>query len=261
MADEGMRGGEGGKLAIPLKTNDLMLSSNPRLVALCSGELKRTRRPQSHPVVSQLSSSMTDQTSGNMGVIETLDFYDRYLLAIGRLCATWSVLDRELNSLLAALLDVDEPQIACIATEMNDVAPRCRLVKTLLYTVDVPADWRADVAELCNIISNQIGPSRNRLVHDRFGVSEDQILKMDRRAKLIKPTSFSDLKLEYDREELVDKDTVENVALKAMAASARLATARFDLEYLKRENTFPEEPSLERWRVKSIPELQFPPES
>lgn len=123
---------------------------------------------------------------------------------------------------------------------MNDVAPRCRLVKTLLYTVDVPADWRADVAELCNIISNHIGPSRNRFVHDRFGVSEDQILKTDRRAKLVKPTSFSDLKLEYDREELVDKDAVENVALKALAASARLATARFDLEYLKRENTFPE---------------------
>jgi len=186
------------------------------------------------------------------------DCYDQYVKALGLLCAGWARLDRELNALLGAVLQCSDAQIACIATEMNDVAPRCRLLKTLVYTVDVPKLWREDVADLCNIISNEIGPSRNRYIHDNFGFVDEALHKIDRRAKLLKPASFTDLTLDFDRAEAVDNEAVERTAVQAISASARLATARFDLEHQQREGHFPARPQLERARIMEIRQFRSP---
>jgi hypothetical protein len=207
--------------------------------------------------------SMRRSTSSSLGssvsdMAESFDFYDLYLRSLGRLCAAWSRLDRELNHAIAAVLKIDLAQAACIATEMNDVAPRCRLLKTLIYTIEAPDDWRQTTSQLLNIIQNNLAPERNRLIHDYFGTSEEQIKKTDRRVRLIKPESFAALKLDFDRDETVDKDTADNAALRSIAAWAQLAQARLDVERANSEARFPEPPQLSRQRVAVIPQLQFP---
>lgn len=123
--------------------------------------------------------------------MDETDHYDRYLFAMGRLCAVWPVLEREAGSLVGALLNAPDDQAACLATEIRDLAPRCRLIRTLARTIPSPEEWRVDIDELCNIVTNELGPLRNRIIHDRFGTTEDDsgkmIVRLEQRAKLGKP--------------------------------------------------------------------------
>jgi hypothetical protein len=191
---------------------------------------------------------------------EPTDAYDRYMLAIGRLCAAWAILDREINALLKELLKISDAQVACLATEMNDVAPRCRLLKTLSYTVPAPTQWKEAMSNLSGVIMNHISPQRNRYVHDYFSISDDALIKFDRRVKLSKISSFSDLTLHFDITESVTAEMVELVTIKAMSSAANLASARFDLEFLSEIGSFPEAPQLSGERVSKTTQFRWPPD-
>lgn len=194
------------------------------------------------------------------GMSEPISGYDRYLLALGRLCATWAILDREINALLSAILKITDAQAACIATEMNDAAPRCRLLKTLSHTIPAPKEWKTALSDLTNVIMNDLSPSRNRYIHDQFGMSDENIVKFDRRVKLVKPQSFSEITLQFDQPEDVNADLVEHVAIKIISAFATVASARFDLEFWRDANCFPAQPQLSSERVKKILQVRLPPD-
>jgi len=172
------------------------------------------------------------------------DEYKNFVAALGHLCMFWAGLDRELNHLIGALLRITDEQAACIASEMNDVAPRCRLIKTLSYTVDVPQAWRDTLVELSNLICNDFAPRRNRFVHDLLVEGGTVMTKTNRRTKIAKLESFGATQLLYDTVEDVTCHDIQELTIKTLMASARVATARFDLESLWKEGRFPESPQL-----------------
>jgi len=106
--------------------------------------------------------------------------------ALGHLCAVWASLDRAINALLQNLLDCSEAQVACLATQMDPVASRCALARQLIYTMTEQQWWIADYLILVNGITNQLGPLRNRCIHDSWEFHEKAINRVDRRAKLSK---------------------------------------------------------------------------
>lgn len=172
------------------------------------------------------------------------DEYKEFTAALGHLCMFWAHLDREVNYLIGALLGATEQQAACIATELSDVAPRCRLVRTLSYTLDVPQDWRDALGELCNLISNSIGPQRNRFVHDNWMEAGTAMKKTDRRVKIAKSQSFQPPGLMHEMTQDVTRHSLEELTVKALMAMARVATARFDIEKFREEGVFPAAPQL-----------------
>lgn len=178
--------------------------------------------------------------------------YEAFTRSLGHLCMKWAILDRELNFLIGAMLGIKDQQMAAIATEMSDVAPRCRLIKSLLYTINVPREWRESLDEVCNIISNKLAPSRNRFVHDHYVEAENAMSRIDRRTRISRAQSFQEPQLSHDQHIDVDGWDIDELTLKALSASARIATARFDLEYQAKHSEFPSTWNLELDRVKQL---------
>jgi hypothetical protein len=187
------------------------------------------------------------------------DFYDLHLLALGRLTTYWARLDMEINALLQTMLKLSDDQMACVATEMPDVAARCRLIKTLGFTLDVAPEWRGALIELTHAIANNLGPKRNRFTHDYWYPSESEMFKIDKRVKISKPQSFAKPQLKHGTEEKIHVDEVDSLSVATIMASAELAKARFDLEGRTPDGPPPKIPQLTLQRVKRIVEFRLPP--
>lgn len=184
--------------------------------------------------------------------------YDRYLTALGQLCACWAALDREISHLIGTILTISDDQMDCLATEMGDVAPRCRLLRNLVYTFECPEDYRRSVHRTLNIITKDLAPARNRFIHDRFGEEGQRVLKIDQRMKLTKPQSFLDLRLSAGGASEVSSREVYTLAAKVMFVAGQVASARFDVTSLQETGGFPAEPQLTEERLNRIAEYQLP---
>lgn len=169
--------------------------------------------------------------------------------ALGRITLYWATLDRELAALIQAFLRTTDAQTACLCNELPDVASRCRLIKSLSYSLDLPQIWRGDLTTICNRISNEIAPLRNRYTHDMWVEDRTAMLKIDRRAKVAKPQAFKEPELRFNTEERITVDDIATLAMKTIHDASNLATARFDIEYLAKEGVFPQHTQLSRWRV------------
>lgn len=180
-----------------------------------------------------------------------------FMVALGRLTIYWGTLDRELSHVVAPLVGATEAQGACISTEIPDVSGRCRLIKSLSYAIDAPQNWRDDVATLANRISNDLGPKRNRYIHDVWVEDRTAMKKIDRRAKVIRAQSFQAPQLRFDTHERLTVDDIDTLAVKIIHDATNLATMRFDLESWQQHGIFPSEPQLERWRVKRTDLISF----
>lgn len=189
------------------------------------------------------------------------DFYEVHLLALGRLTTYWARLDLEINALLQTMLDLTKDQMACISTQMPDVAARCRLIKTLSFTLGVEAEWREAIIELTHIIANNLGPKRNRFTHDYWYPSESEMLKIDMRVKISKAQSFLQPRLEHSTEQRIHVDEVDALSVSTIMASAELAKARFDLEGRTPDGPPPKVPQLTLRRVRRILEVRLPPDA
>lgn len=194
---------------------------------------------------------------------EPLDEYDQLCLSIGRMSRCWAMLDRELNALLHSILNITAEQLACITTEMSDVAQRCRAVKTTSHTIDVPQAWRSTLTNLCNCVANRLSPARNRHIHDIWYELPDTkgiFRRIDRRVKLTRAQAFQDLVVGFDSEHPITVGEVDELGIKAIAASVAMATGRFDLTAWRETGRFPERPQLTPERVAQIDLLRLQPD-
>lgn len=185
--------------------------------------------------------------------------YDRYLTALGQLCAVWAALDNELSYVIGITLNISDDQMGCLVTEMGDIAPRCRLMKNLIYTVECPTPYRKTVHKLLNYIGNELAPARNRFIHDRFGEDGNRVVKSDRRMKLTKPRSYADLQLTDGGHSEVSSHEVYTLAAKVMFTSMNVAKARFDLTEMRETGSFPERPQLDLSSLERTIRVQLPP--
>ena len=165
-------------------------------------------------------------------------------LALGQLCGAWATLDRGVNELLAVILKVDAAQMACIATEMDPVASRVRLTKKLLHTLCMPGWWTDGLTQVLNIIENEVGPLRNRCIHDSWRLSEGQPIRKDRRAFLKKLEARGNHILQFDLEHTMKPDDIVTLNVDIMLGYLALKGAQCDLEDRREMNTLSPKQSL-----------------
>ena len=112
-----------------------------------------------------------------------------HALALGMLCIYWASLDRALDLVLERYLDADEKTVACITTSASDVSARCEMLKRLAYLKGPDGEWRDCLVRLLNRVQGELAAERNRYVHDDWDLSAEGMIRIDRRAKVIKPQS------------------------------------------------------------------------
>lgn len=148
---------------------------------------------------------------------------------IGRLCMVWASLDRSANMLLTEILGVSEDQSACVATQLDPLASRMRLLKTLTYTTSRSDEWKASLVELLNYIEGHLCAKRNRIVHDGWDFKGTEPAQLDRRAKVMRAQSRQPLALSTVARSTVTAAHVDLVIKSAANCSVALLSAWTDL--------------------------------
>lgn len=72
----------------------------------------------------------------------TLTPFAAHMIALGRLCVTWSYMERLLNDILPPVLGCSDAQAAVISTEMPSTSAICKMLKTLAYADAPSTEWR-----------------------------------------------------------------------------------------------------------------------
>jgi hypothetical protein len=113
-----------------------------------------------------------------------------YAEAIGMLTIYWASLENTLTHVILTLLQSDEMTASCIGASVDKAAGRAMLIQRLvLRPNESPADeWRDCMLGLCDQITNNLGPKRNRLVHDDWNISETAIERHNTGLRIGKPS-------------------------------------------------------------------------
>lgn len=123
--------------------------------------------------------------------------------ALGEVCMVWAALDRLLDHILMAMLDLGEHQTAIITTTIREIPPRCTMIERLLITFEFDDDWSDWLSSIMVLLRDDLGPKRNRYVHDRWLVDASGMTKIDRQVKTPKPQSRQKRQIQFDTSEAV----------------------------------------------------------
>lgn len=143
----------------------------------------------------------------------------------------WSAIDRQITDLMMHILETGPDQAAILNTGLCDLAPRCTVIERLLIVSSYEEDWVDWLCSMIAIIRDELGPSRNRYVHDQWQVGVDAMRKIDTRAKLRKPKAFSRKTIGYDEPADVAIATLQSWCFKGMDVHSALSAAIHDLRY------------------------------
>lgn len=171
-----------------------------------------------------------------------------HMLAIGRLCVTWALLDRYLSDCVAILLDCSAAQAACITTETRDVSERCRLLKTLSYLEAPSKEWRSVFERVLDHISNTLGPKRNRYVHDYWKPTGAALERISRIAKIAKPQAFKEKELTFETTHATPYNEVDDFTARLTVTLSGLHLALIDLRNWRAGRAL-ESPLLLHWET------------
>lgn len=154
---------------------------------------------------------------------------DRHALSIGRLCMTWAALDRTVDDLFEPILQCSAAQVASIITNIENISGRCDILKRLLVNDAPSEDYRVWLAGLLGRVSGELAPLRNRYVHDHWTVTNLEIVRLDKRAKIAKPQSRERDTLLFDTRHVTDPDDIDKLTARITLVLAMLAFAEYDL--------------------------------
>ncbi|WP_139150000.1 hypothetical protein [Sphingobium yanoikuyae] len=134
--------------------------------------------------------------------------FDAHCLALGKLSVTWAFIDRQLNDLLRAMLGCSEGAAASIATSADSIAARIKIVRLLNGENPISSAWTLAFERLLQTLE-QTARTRNRYIHDRWELTQEGLVRIDRRAATRKPQSRHPIVLEFDTEHVTDPADVE----------------------------------------------------
>lgn len=158
---------------------------------------------------------------------------DALLVELGRIAVFWGYLDREINHCIASALICTPVQAAAIATELDNVAARCRLAISLTHTIECESqEWLSQVTNLFNHVANQLGPLRNRYMHDKWETSGDAHRRVDRRVRIRKEKSFSVPSIAFDNQIDVNLQELSTLQGRILTAIVRLTWVASDIEMI-----------------------------
>ena len=179
-----------------------------------------------------------------MSISSVIEDSNKHFIAIGKLCASWARLDRDLNRLLSALLSCNPLQTAAIATQIDNVAGRCRLIRHLLYTIPGQKWWRDEVEKLITAIEQKISSKRNRYVHDSWVINDEKLfVKIDRRARLEKVQFIDSKMLTYDAKDQISAEDIHELHYNVIIAIACIEDVISDIGSYSRLETMRKEES------------------
>lgn len=165
--------------------------------------------------------------------------FDTHCMALGRLCVAWATIDRQLNDLLGAMIGCTPATTACITTGSESVSARCDIMRRLVHLEPLDEAWAGHVKKLLDLVSNDLAPKRNRLIHDYWSFSDGTIVRLDRRALTAKPEAKAQIELTYDTEHVTPPDEADNLTERVGQAAFMLHCALRDVRDWKEH----------RWRV------------
>lgn len=115
-----------------------------------------------------------------------LDTISNYATAIGMLTIYWAALENSLLHVIERLLGTDDITASCIGTSLDKAAARATLIKRLVRRPNAAPsqEWADCISGMCDQIANQLGPSRNRLIHDEWHVRESEVVRLNRNVKI-----------------------------------------------------------------------------
>ena len=154
---------------------------------------------------------------------------------IGRICAVWAAIDYHLDDLLETLLRCGKREVAAIFTGMADTAPRCSVLRRLIMIDPPSVEWRDWFIAVIDRVQDELGPLRNRYVHDRWAISGEAITRYDKRATIMRPQSRSDKILVHDIEYVSSMEELERFEMCALLVMSMLYSANYDLRHWQRE--------------------------
>ncbi|MBU7579036.1 MAG: hypothetical protein KAF27_00990 [Porphyrobacter sp.] len=128
---------------------------------------------------------------------------DDYAYALGRLSMAWSALDHDLQETFQWLVGTDEETAAIITTGLERVEARAAPIKKLVVSQGIQPELADFIGALMNRITNEIGPERNRLIHDRWWLAQGGMERVDRRAAIKKAQSHQPASLQFNTSKLV----------------------------------------------------------
>jgi hypothetical protein len=99
-----------------------------------------------------------------------------YITALGALTVWWASLENTLLTVVERLAGVDTITAECLMDRFEKASGRAGIVKMLALRPDPPSEeWQDCVVGLCDLISNQWGGARNRLIHDDWHFDEERV--------------------------------------------------------------------------------------
>lgn len=207
-----------------------------------------------NPFVSILRSMDPEKLRATLDKAEALiGQNDRLAASIGELCFAFSGLDRAVTELYCPLLGCSVVQAACVVSENID--PRCRVAIKLLYVEPLPEDWREWVAGLLRRASGELGPARNRYIHDSWRIDEAGATKIDHRVSVAKGQSRQPKEIRYDVEQKSAPEELSKIRDRTSTVTMALHVARLHLEQW-RSTGLP--PQLDpQWLPASTPKARF----
>ncbi|MEL7689174.1 hypothetical protein [Citromicrobium bathyomarinum] len=155
-------------------------------------------------------------------------------LEIGKLCASWALLDHSLDDAIADTLDITTQQARCIGTQIEPVASRIKLLRLLLPTTRFDGNWVKAATALLNKI-DAVAPQRNRIVHDAWHFDGTTPKRIDKRAKLKKAEAFASDELFVDVQSDCPLGDIKLVTLEVGVCCIGLEMLSFDIQTFRAE--------------------------
>lgn len=149
--------------------------------------------------------------------------------AVGELCMVWASLDGALNMTIEQVLNCTDDQAKCIATAIDPVAGRIKLLRNLLYSLGKEAAWLELTNKLLNEIEGNLCAERNRIVHDAWDFSTPEPMQLDRRAKIKKAQAHQPPALVTEVRKGVTATSINNLTERVSIAAVGLLIIRTEL--------------------------------
>ena len=131
--------------------------------------------------------------------------------AIGELCMSWAALDSAIDELLEPLLNCDRTTAASISSSIDRLEPRVEIAKRMIVHADFGEDWQKWFFAIFQRITDELGPQRNRYVHDRWRMRRGEMQRIAKRAVIEKGQAYQALKLTFDHEHVTPVGEVDRV--------------------------------------------------
>lgn len=119
-------------------------------------------------------------------------------------------MNRHLTDLASVLIGAGAEITAAIYSGNETLSPRCEALKKLIVVRQLNRNWQSKLTELVERVQFDIGPARNRYVHDEWHDGDFGITRIDFRTTLEKPQARQQRRLRtarwhYDEAEKVER--------------------------------------------------------